>query len=166
MYLTQLLLAAFVVIVTPLMSGAAQVVAFMVAAALAGPVLIEVIALLINISIRPGQLLLGRRRRQLLAQHARKHAKDPEPHPLTVLILTSYVRDPAAAKGTAEKLIRSLQERWKDEKPVVIGYPANRPLMQVYRALGAVGDGRRGRRMMFDYRDPRVNSAKLRPPKD
>jgi hypothetical protein len=46
------------------------------------------VTLLVNLALRPGQLTLGRRRKQLAGPTQ------------TVLILTSYVRDPAAPKGT------------------------------------------------------------------
>ena len=104
-----------------------------------GPVLIEGAFLTVNLIIRPGQLTLNHRRKQL--------AKGGQ----VVLILTSYVRDPAAPKGTAKKLLTGLQQQWRAEKAIVIGYPANRPLQRLYRDLGAIGDGRRGRRMKFDY---------------
>lgn len=132
-------LAALLVVIFT--AGTLQIVALIIAAALYGPVLVEGVAMLINISIRPGQLMLGHRRKQL-AQGNQK-----------VLILTSYVRDPVAPKGTARMLLTRLQRQWQAEKVVVIGYPANRALQRLYRDLGAIGDGWRGRRMKFDYRD-------------
>ena len=122
-------------------TGGGQVAALLIAAGLYGPVLVEGVALIINLIIRPGQLMLTHRRKQLARTGA------------TALILTSYVRDPAAPKGTARKLLTGLQRQWRAERVVVIGYPANRPLQRLYRDLGATGDGRRGRRMKFDYRE-------------
>ena len=132
-------LAALLVVIFT--AGALQIVALITAAALYGPVLVEGVAMLINIIIRPGQLMLGHRRKQL-AQGNQK-----------VLILTSYVRDPVAPKGTARTLLTRLQRQWQAERVIVIGYPANRALQRLYRDLGAIGDGWRGRRMKFDYRD-------------
>lgn len=117
-------------------------VALLVAGVLYGPVLIEGAALILNMIVRPGQLTLNHCRKQLL--------KDGQ----VVLVLTSYVRDPTAPKGTAKKFLPGLQQQWRAEKVVVIGYPANRPLQRLYRDLGAIGDGRCGRRMKFDYSAP------------
>lgn len=125
-----------------LTAGAVQIAAVTVAILLYGPVLVESVALLVNCMIRPGQLLLGRRRRQL--------ATDDQ----VVLILTSYIRDPAAPKGTAKTLLIRLQRKWQAENVIVLGYPANRPLQLLYADLGAIGDGWRGRRMKFDYSSP------------
>lgn len=51
-------------------------------------------------------------------------------------------------------------------KVIVIGYSANRCPEQLYRDLGATGDGRRGRRMKFDYSHHTSNppSRKPQPP--
>jgi hypothetical protein len=132
--LTALLVAIFT-------TGVMQVVALLIAAVLFGPVIVEGTAMLINLMIRPGQLMLGRRRRQLATATADQ----------VVLILTSYVRDPAAPKGTAKRLLTGLQDKWQTHRVIVIGYPANRALQRLYRDLGAVGDGPRGRRMKIDY---------------
>lgn len=135
--LTALLVAIFT-------TGVLQVAALLIAAVVFGPVIVEGTAMLINLMIRPGQLMLGRRRRQL--------ATAPEAGAgQVVLILTSYVRDPAAPKGTAKKLMTGLQDKWQTHRVIVIGYPANRALQRLYRDLGAVGDGPRGRRMKIDY---------------
>jgi hypothetical protein len=138
-YAAQVLGMSAAVVTALLTTGAAQVVAVLIAIALCGPLLIECTALVINMIVRPGQLTLNHRRKQL--------AKDGQ----VVLILTSYVRDPAAPKGTAKKLLTGLQRQWRAEKIIVIGYPANRPLQRLCRDLGAIGDGRRGRRMKFHY---------------
>lgn len=132
-------LAALLVVIFT--AGALQIVALIIATVLYGPVLVEGVAMLINIIIRPGQLMLGHRRKQL----AKGNQK--------VLILASYVRDPVAPKGTARMLLTRLQRQWQAERVIVIGYPANRALQRLYRDLGAIGDGWRGRRMKFDYRD-------------
>jgi hypothetical protein len=133
--LTALLVAIFT-------TGVMQVAALLIAAILFGPVIVEGTAMLMNVMVRPGQLMLGRRRKQLITDGQ------------VVLILTSYVRDLTAPKGTAKKLMTGLQEKWQTHRVIVIGYPANKALQRLYRDLGATGDGTRGRRMKFDYSDP------------
>jgi hypothetical protein len=133
--LTALLVAIFTV-------GVMQQAALLIAVVLFGPVVVEGIAMLINAMIRPGELMLGRRRRQF--------ATDDQ----VVLILTCYVRDPGAPKGTGQRLMTGLQDKWQAHRVIVIGYPANRALQRLYRDMGATGDGTRGRRMKFDYSSP------------
>ncbi len=66
----------------------------------------------------PGQLSLGRRRKQLAGPSQ------------TVLILPPTSAT-AAPKGTARMPLRGLQDRWRAENLIVIGYPANRALQRL-----------------------------------
>lgn len=103
------------------------------------PLVIELVALLLNMLIRPGQLFLGRRRRQLLRQG--QHA----------VILTDYVRDASLPRGSGRQLLDRLAVDWTTDRTIVLLYPANRALQRMYAERGAVSDSRWTRRMRFDY---------------
>lgn len=139
-YLSALLFVTLVVSLSALApSPLAAVVGVLVAGIAIVPLVLEVIALLLNMLIRPGQLFVGRRRRQLIKQG--QHA----------VILTDYVRDASLPKGSGQKLLERLAVGWADDRTIVLLYPANRALQRMYAERGAVSDSRWTRRMRFDY---------------
>lgn len=138
-YFGALLAVVVVVLVSTAAPWPLALAGFAVAGAAVLPLVVEGIALVLNLLIRPGQLSLGRRRRQLAAQG--HHA----------VILTDYVRDPALPNGSAQKLLDRLAIDWAADRTIVLLYPANRGLQRMYAARGAVSDSRWTRRMRFDY---------------
>lgn len=139
-YLGGLLVVAVIVSLAGAAPWPLNVIGLVVTVVVLLPIVLELMALLLNMLIRPGQLTLGHRRRQLIK---RGHH---------VVILTDYVRDPALPAGSGQQLLDRLAVRWKADQTIVLLYPANRGLQRMYAARGAVSDSRWNRRMRFDYR--------------
>ena len=69
-------------------------------------------------------------------------------------IMTSFVRPRDAPPGAGRRLLTAMKSEWRDERSVVVFYPATTSLVKYYAREGAVLDDDAQRRMKFDFRDP------------
>ena len=71
------------------------------------------------------------------------------------LVMSSFVRaSHSEAKGHGAILLAAMTAEWRDQRAIVIFYPANGALTEYYRRAGAGVDIGALRRMSFDFRMP------------